>query len=64
MADALSRLPVGRSSSDYDLYVVNAFFSDLSAFTVEEIDYASNQDEVLFKVRDFIAVRAVVLYLQ
>ena len=54
VADALSRLPVDRSSSDDDSFVINALFSDLSAFTVDEVDYASKQDEILVKVRIFI----------
>ena len=52
--DALSQLPVDRSSSDEDSFVINAFFGDLSAFTVDEVDYASKQDEVLVKVSNFI----------
>ena len=52
----LSRLPGDRSSNDDDSFVKNAFCSDLSAFTVEEVEYASKQDEVLVKVRDFIFI--------
>ena len=51
VVDALSRLPVDRSPSKDDSFVTNALFSDLSAFTVEEVDYASQQDEVLVKKR-------------
>ena len=54
MADALSRLPVDCSFTDDDSYVVNALLYNLSAFTVDEVDNASKQDQVLIKVRDFI----------
>ena len=54
MADALSRLPADCSFTDDDAYVVIAFFDNLSAFTVDEVDKASKQDQVLIKVRDFI----------
>ena len=53
VADTLSRLLVDRSSGDDASFVTNAFFSDLSAFTVEEVDYASKQNEVLVKLRNF-----------
>ena len=36
------------------MFVINAFFSELSAFTVEGVDYASKHDEVSVKVRNFI----------
>ena len=51
---ALSQLPVDCSITDKDSYVVNALFDNLSAFTVDEVDNASKQDQVLIKVRDFI----------
>ena len=53
VADALSRLPADCSFTDDDSYVVNALFDNLSAFTIDEVDNASIQDQVLIKVRDF-----------
>ena len=54
VADALSRLPVDCSFTDDDSYVLNALFDNLSAFTVDEVDNVSKQDQVLIKVHDFI----------